>query len=671
VKKILILSGCVVIISLMLAGCAIQNGQTSSPNGALSLLFELEEGVPHYSLKRNEQLIIAPSAMGFSFKNMPDMKSDFQITEIKKTAHSEVWEQPLGQFRYIEDNHNELLVKLAEKSGLQRELHIIFRVFNDGLGFRYFFPEQAGIDSLVISEEHTQFSFPQEHHVWWIPVNSETVLYESLYQYSRISETDTINTPATFETADGLYLSINEANLTDYAGLHLLKESETQYRSELAAWSDGVKVYAKAPFETPWRTIIVAENPGELVTSTLMLNLNDPPVLEDWSWIEPSKYVGIWWGMHIEKYSWAQGPKHGATTQNAKKYIDFAAKHELDGVLIEGWNYGWDSDWHIDGNAFNFTTPYPDFDLEEITLYAATHNVRIIGHHETGGAVSNYTSQMEEAFNLYQKNGVNTVKAGYVNDFLDGKERHDSQFGVRHYRHAIETAAKHKIMLNIHEPVKGSGLHRTFPNYVTAEGARGQEYNAWSNDGGNPPNHTTILPFTRLLAGPMDFTPGIFKMTNPVNPNARVQTTMAKQLALYVIIFSPHHMAADLPEHYEGQQAFQFIKDVPTIWETTKVLDAHIGEYVTMVRKDRNSGDWYLGSITNELPRSFEISLDFLDKDQSYTAEIYADGSDAHWDQNPYSVNISREGGLSNNSILSINLAPGGGVAVRFISDNH
>jgi len=512
----------------------------------------------------------------------------------------------------------------------------------------------------------TQFTFPEEHQVWWIPVHSDNSYYESLYKKSRIGDTDTINTPATFETSEGLYLAIHEANLTDFASMTLRKLNPEQYVSELVPWSNGIKVYAKAPFVSPWRTIIIADKPGDLVTSTIMLNLNDPCKLDDVSWIKPSKYIGIWWGMHLKKFTWGQGPDHGATTKRVLKYIDFASENGFDGVLVEGWNRGWDGDWSKNGNKFSFTASYPDFDLEKITKYAAAKNVRLIGHHETGGAVANYEKQMEDAFALYQKYGVNTVKTGYVNKYLDGKEWHDGQFGVRHYRKVVETAARYRIMIDTHEPIKGTGLQRTYPNLMTQEGARGQEYDAWSADGGNPPSHTTILPFTRMLAGPFDFTPGTFNFDYRITKGTRVHTTLAKQLALYVIIFSPLQMASDLPENYEGNPAFKFIRDVPCTWSDTKVLNGEIGEYVTMARKDWNSEAWYIGSITNEKPRTLEIDLSFLEDSLDYKAEIYADGKGADYNSNPDPVKISTLD-VNSGSHLILELAAGGGTAIRLV----
>jgi alpha-glucosidase len=377
--------------------------------------------------------------------------------------------------------------------------------------------------------------------------------------------------------------------------------------SDLTPWSSGEKVFGRTPLVTPWRTIILAEKPGDLASSCLMLNLNDPCKIEDVSWIKPGKYIGIWWSMHQGIFTWSQGPKHGATTENTKKYIDFASENSFSGVLAEGWNRGWEGDWTQHGDSFSFTNSCPDFDIQEITSYAARKGIRLIGHHETAGAATNYENQLEQAFRLYQEVGINCVKTGYVSDLLDGKERHKSQYGVRHYRKVVETAARYKIMVDIHEPVMPTGLQRTYPNLMTQEGVRGQEWDAWSPDGGNPPEHTTIIPFTRGLAGPMDFTPGTFNFTNHLLSRTRVKTTLAKQLALYVVIYSPLQMASDLPENYQGNQALNFIKSVPTDWEESRVINASIGDFVITARKDRNSEEWYLGAITDENSRVLEL----------------------------------------------------------------
>ena len=641
--------------------------QIESPNKSNVVTFSLtDKGEPQYNLAHNNKIVIENSLLGFEFEDIEKMTSGFELINIEKNTTNVVWEQPWGEFKKITDNHNELIVHLKELKGKERLVDIVFRIFNDGLGFRYIFPKQENLKEVKISNEITQFKFPFDNDVWWIPVHSENSYYESFYRKTSISKTDTINTPATFETKDSLYVAIHEANLTDFASMTLRKTNNNQLESDLVPWANGVKVYTETPFNTPWRTIIVGDNPGDLITSTLMLNLNEPSKINDVSWIEPSKYIGIWWGMHLEKYTWGQGEKHGATTKNTKKYIDFAAKNNLDGVLVEGWNIGWDGDWTANGNAFSFTKPYPDFDLEEICKYAAKNNVRLIGHNETAGAAKNYENQIEDAFALYNQLGINAVKTGYVNKFLDNKEWHDSQYGVRHYRKVIETAAKYHIMIDNHEPIKGTGLQRTYPNLMTQEGARGQEYNAWSADGGNTPEHTTILPFTRMLSGPFDFTPGNFNFDYKTPNNAMVQTTLSKQLALYVVLFSPLQMASDLPENYSKKpKEFQFIKDVPSIWSETKVLDSKIGEYTTIVRKDWNEQNWYLGSITNKNERKLNISLSFLDDNTTYEAEIYADGIDANYKTNPYPVAISKQV-VNNKAVLNLNLAPGGGTAIKF-----
>lgn len=639
----------------------------SSPDGRNELEFSLTDlGQPQYRLNHNTKAVILPSLMGFEFVEQARLHENFEVLEVLYSQLDTTWQQPWGEFKTVSNSYNELTVKLQEQTDSARVLHVVFRVFNDGLGFRYEFPEQPNLKTFKIANELTQFTFPQDHDVWWIPVHSENSFYESFYRKNKISETDTLNTPATFQTKDSLYVALHEANLTDYASMTLLHKEGHQYEADLVPWADGVKVYAQAPFKTPWRTLIVGDTPGDLVTSTLMLNLNEPNKIKDVSWIEPSKYIGIWWGMHIEKYTWGQGDRHGATTENTKSYIDFAAAHNFDGVLVEGWNYGWDGDWTADGTAFSFTEAYPDFDLEEVTKYAAMKNVRLIGHHETAGASQHYEKQLDSAFKLYHRLGVNAVKTGYVNKYLDKKEWHDGQYGVRHYRKVIETAAQYNIMIDNHEPVKGTGLQRTYPNLMTQEGARGQEYNAWSADGGNTPEHTTIMPFTRMLSGPFDFTPGNFDFDYKTPNGAMVQTTLAKQLALYVVLFSPLQMASDLPENYlKHPDAFQFVKEVPAIWSTTEVLDSRIGEYVVMARKDWQETHWYLGAITNSSSRQLAVSLSFLDANKRYKATVYADGAEAHYKSNPYPVEISSIE-VTRESVLDLQLAAGGGTAVKF-----
>lgn len=639
----------------------------TSPDKKHKVEFSLtQKGEPQYKFTSGGKAVIEPSLMGFEFHDVKKMTEGFTVvkTETKKT--DQTWEQPWGEFRKVRDNHNELIIHLKEKAGEQRLVDVIFRVFDDGMGFRYYFPQQPNLKKVKISNEVTQFAFPADNDVWWMPVHRDNSYYESYYRKTAISKTDTINTPATFEAKNGLYVAVHEAALTDFASMTLLNTGKNTYKSELVPWADGVKVYAEAPFATPWRTVIVSSNPGGLVTSTLMLNLNEPSKITDTSWIETSKYIGIWWGMHLEKYSWGQGAKHGATTANTKAYIDFAAQHGLDGVLVEGWNIGWDGDWTADGRAFSFTKAYPDFDIEAITAYAKSKNVRLIGHHETAGATQHYESQLDDAFKLYQKLGVNCVKTGYVNKYLDKKEWHDGQYGVRHYRKVVETAAKYHIMIDNHEPVKGTGLTRTYPNLMSWEGGRGQEYNAWAADGGNTPEHTVTLPFTRMLSGPMDYTPGNFNFDYKVPNNARVNTTLAHQLALYVVIFSPLQMASDLPENYVNKPEFKFVKDVPCTWSETKVLDSKIGEYTTIVRKDWDGKNWYLGTVNSSKARQLDMALTFLEPGKKYKAELYADGPGADYKTNPYPVAMSTQE-VDSKSVLKLNLAAGGGTAIKFV----
>jgi alpha-glucosidase len=655
----------------------------SSPDGEITVTLTLEKGVPYYQVNRSGKIIVKASKLGFTFKEASPMNQNLTDIGIQKSSFDETWIQPWGEIKEIRNHYNELRVQLEETTENPRKMNLIFRVYDYGLGYRYELPKQDYLNDFQIMDELTEFAMTEDHQAWWIPAYQKE-RYEYLYKKSPISliPNDTIHavhTPLTIETADGLFMSIHEANLTDYASMTLAGFENNTLSCDLVPWSDGVKVKASTPLRTPWRTIQIAENAGDLITSYLILNLNEPNKLGDVSWIKPGKYNGIWWGMHIDKYTWGSGQKHGATTENTKRYIDFAAKNGFLGVLVEGWNVGWDGDWTQNGELFKFTTPYEDFDIEELSTYAASKGVKLIGHHETGASVINYERQMEDAFEYYRKLGIDKVKTGYVgwgqgikrideNDNSIQMEWHHGQHMVRHYRKVVETAAKYHIMLDAHEPIKDTGIRRTYPNMMTREGARGQEYNAWSPDGGNPPAHTTILPFTRLLGGPMDFTPGIFDLLfEEARPNYRVNTTLAKQLALYVVLYSPLHMAADLPENYEDQPAFQFILDVPVDWQHTKVLHAKIGDYITIARQDRNSEDWYIGSITDQEDRALELPLGFLEPGKKYVAEIYRDGKSANWKSNPYDIEIKKEL-VDKETTLSLRLAPGGGQAIRFRS---
>jgi alpha-glucosidase len=635
-----------------------------SPDNRLKVCIVIEKGCVYYNVLKDERTILDKSLLGFKFRNIPALDAGFVIESSESDSVNQNWEQVWGEKRFIRNNYNELIVHLKQMDTLQRSLDLIFRVFNDGIGFRYGFPRQNNLDSLIISDEETEFNMTAMHNAWWIPVHSENSFYESLYRHTPLNKIDTANTPITIETKDGPYIAIHEANLTDYASMTLLRMDSTRFKCDLVPWSNGDKVYGKTPFLTPWRTLIIAEKPGDLITSYLMLNLNEPCRISDITWIKPEKFIGIWWGMHQGIYTWNMGPKHGATTENTIRYIDFASENSIKGVLVEGWNRGWEHN-----EVQNYLKPSPDFDIDSLCLYAKSKGVTIIGHNETYGNAHNYEIQIDSAYEMYQRLGIDVVKTGYVGKFLDGKEWHDGQFGVRHYRKVIEIAEKYRIMIDNHEPVKPTGLSRTYPNLMTQEGARGQEFDAWSPDGGNPPSHTTVIPFTRMLAGPMDFTFGTFNFENKRNSKTRVQTTLAKQLALYVVIYSPLQMASDLPENYVGNKAFKFIEDVPCDWEDTKVLNADIGNYVTIARKDRNSGNWYIGGITNENCRTLSLSLLFLDPGKKYTAEIYADGDDADWKTNPTSVKISTLK-VNANSVLEMKLAAGGGFAVRLVPES-
>jgi len=638
-----------------------------SPDTNISLSFEVNEQGLYYQAAYKEQQVVSPSKLGFLLTDMPAMKEGFQVLDYSLKSVDETWELPWGEKREIQNNYSELIVELKETEGLYRQLNLVFRVFNDGIGFRYIFPEQQNLTDFIIADELTEINLTADYDSWSVQAYQPD-RYEYLYEKHRLSELkDTVHTPLTMvNKSNGLALSVHEANLTDYASMTLYTEGSTKLKCDLVPWANGVKVYAKTPFDTPWRTIQIADKATELITSDLILNLNEPCQLDDIDWIKPAKYIGIWWEMHIDKSTWGPGPRHGANTANVKKYMDFAADNGFQGVLVEGWNEGWDGPWWQNGDVFSFTKPYPDFDIAEITTYGQSKGVGLIGHHETGAGVSNYESQLDDAMAFYNQHGVAYVKTGYVNgEGMNKKEWHHSQYGVRHYRKVAEVAAKNKIMICAHEPIKATGIRRTFPNMMTREGARGQEFNAWGPDGGNPPNHEPTLVFTRMLAGPMDFTPGIFDISLPSKANNQVNTTLAKQLALYVTLYSPLQMAADLPENYENQPAFQFIKDVVVDWDDTKALNGEVGEFVTIARKDRNSENWFLGSLTNEKSRDLHIDLSFLDKGKKYKAEIYADGVDAHFKKNPLSINIYNRL-VTSETAMDIYLAEGGGAAIFF-----
>lgn len=645
----------------------------SSPDGKTELMFNLSDSSISYEVYFEGKELLASSNLGFEFQNQAPLKENFRIVNHEITETKGSWKQVWGQNKRIDNNYKEAFIQLEEKTKAKRKLNLRFKVYDDGLGFRYEMPEQTGIDSLFITHEKTEFNLTQDYSTWFIPANYSS--YEALYQNKPCSEVKSANTPITFEAIDEtLFLSIHEANLSNYAGMTLKKQKEgsLNFAVDLVPWPDGVKVKTELPMQTPWRSIQITSSAEALVESSLILNLNEPNMLEDVSWIEPAKYIGVWWSMHLGTETWTLGDRHGATTENMKRYIDFAAENGIEAVLAEGWSTGWE-EWG-QAKAFDFVTAYPDFDLPEIVKYAESKAVEIIGHHETGGDAPYYEEQLEKALQLYHDLGIRYVKTGYAGPIQPRGHYHHGQAMVNHYRKVVELAAKYQIMLDVHEPIKPTGLRRTYPNMMTREGARGMEWNGWSE--GNPPEHHVILPFTRLLAGPMDYNPGIFDLRyknakNRVKWNgldkgqSRTNTTLAKQLALFVVLYSPLQMASDVVENYKNHPAFQFINDVPADWECSKVLNGKIGDYITMARKDINSKDWYLGSISDEHNRNFKVALDFLDPNTTYKAEIYRDTEDSHWESNPYAYEIISETYKSTDHLM-LNLAAGGGQAIRF-----
>ena len=641
-----------------------------SPDGRNHVTVEVREGSLYYSVDRDGRKVITPSVLGFEFRDAPPLRDGLRITGTQRDSLDETWTQPWGQVATVRNHYNEVRVSVAERGAPGRRLDVVFRAFDDGVAFRYEVPEQPGFGAYEMTDELTQFTLATDGRAWWIPAD-EWNRYEFLYSASPPSRLGQVHTPLTIEMQDGLNVVIHEANLVDYAGMSILGTETRTLETELAPWADGVKVRGTAPLISPWRTIEMADRPEDLEPATMALNLNPPSRIEDTSWIDPMKYVGIWWSLHIGTETWGSGPDHGATTENTRRYIDFAAENGIGGVLVEGWNLGWDGNWMENADEFSFTEPYPDYDLEAVAAYAAERGVELIGHNETSMGIANYERQMDEAFALYESLGINAIKTGYVGDLTAEGHAHHGQYMVRHWRKVLETAARHRIMVNAHEPIKDTGERRTWPNMLTREGARGMEYAAWGGEGGNPPEHETILFFTRLHGAPMDYTPGIFDILlesadgEPRAPEEpRIRTTLAKQLALYVVIYSPLQMAADLPENYEAEPAFQFIRDVPVDWQDTKVLEAEIGDYVVVARQERGGEEWFLGAITDEEGRTFEVPLDFL-PDGAWVAEIYADGPDAHWLTDPFPVAIS-EWPVARGDTLTVELAPGGGQAIRF-----
>ena len=676
--------------------------QQTSPDGNVVLSFSLKaDGTPTYKMTYKGKPVINESTLGFTLKKEEPLTNHFKVVSDSKSTFKETWKPVWGEEKEILNHYNELLVQLKQDK-TNRLMNIRFRVYNEGVGFRYEFPTQKELTYFVIAEENTQFAMTGDHTAWWIPGDYDTQEYD--YNESKLSEirglmkqsmTDNVSqyvfsptgvqTALMMKTKDGLYINLHEAALVDYALMNLNLDDKTFiFQSWLTPDAKGDKGYLYTPTKSPWRTVMVSDDARNILASRLILNLNDPCALADTSWIKPVKYIGVWWEMITGKSSWAYtddlptikldevdytkvkpNGTHAANNDKVRHYIDFAAKHGFDQVLVEGWNVGWE-DWfgHRKDYVFDFVTPYPDFDIKALNDYAHAKGVKLMMHHETSGSTRNYERHMKAAYELMNKYGYNSVKSGYVGDILPIGEHHYSQSTINHYLYAIKEAAKHKIMLNAHEAVRPTGLCRTYPNLIGNESARGTEYEAF---GGNKPFHTTILPFTRLQGGPMDYTPGIFETeVKNVNPNntSQVRSTLAKQLALYVTMYSPLQMAADLPENYERfADAFQFIKDVPVDWQESVYLEAEPGRYITVARKDKHSDNWYIGNTSNENGHTSELLLNFLDKNKKYEATIYADAKNADWQTNPKAYTITKQK-VNAKTKLKLTAAKGGGYAI-------
>ncbi|GEP51872.1 alpha-glucosidase [Flavobacterium noncentrifugens] len=674
----------------------------TSPDKNLSMHFELKEnGVPSYELTYKGKAVIKPSSLGLEIKDAASFVNGFSIQKTEESTVDTNWDPVLGEQKTIRNNYNELLVTLVQTKLNNRYLRIRFRLFNDGLGFRYEFPKQKDLNYFIIKEENTQFNLSGDHKIFWIPGDYDTNEYA--YTTSKISEIPSlmknatininaqqpiknvaIQTPSMMKSADGLYINIHEAALVNYPAMSLnVNAAEFKLSSHLTPDAVGNKGYMQSDTQSPWRTIVLSDKATDILASKLILNLNEPTKYKDVSWIRPMKYIGVWWEYFVAgKSTWAYGTennvkldqdfskltpngKHGATNERVKAYIDFAAKNGFDGVLVEGWNIGWE-DWigNWKEEVFDFVTPYPDFNVKMLHDYAASKGVKIIMHHETSGAATNYERRLDRAFQFMNDNGYDAVKTGYVGQIIPRGEHHDGQWMVNHYIHVAERAADYKIMVNSHEAVRPTGLNRTYPNWIAQESARGTEFEAM---GGLAHEHTTILPFTRLMGGPMDFTPGIFQTDlsyYKTGGNQRVNTTLAKQLAYYVTMYSPLQMAADIPDNYNRfPDAFQFIKDVAVDWDNTWILEAEPGDYITIARKAKGKDEWFVGGITDENTRTANVPFDYLSKGKKYTATIYSDAKDASWKVNPQHYEI-RKVIVDSKSNVKQFVAPGGGFAI-------
>ncbi len=697
-----LLASCLLLIVFVVA-----NAQTlTSPDNNFTVSFGLQlNGTPFYSLIYKNKEVIKPSKLGLELQNdTKSLLSDFVIADIKTTTFDETWKPVWGEVKSIRNHYNEMAVTLSQKE-TNRNIIIRFRLFNDGLGFRYEFPQQDNLVYFVIKEERTQFAMTGDHTVFWIPGDYDTQEYD--YTTSKLSEirglqekartsnlsqtsfsSTGVQTSLMLKTNDGLYINLHEAALVNYSCMHLnLDDKKMVFESWLTPDAEGAKGNIQAPSVSPWRTIIVSDDARDILASKMTYNLNEPCKIAETSWIKPVKYVGVWWEMITGRSSWSYtnavpavqlgitnysklkpNGTHAANTTHVKEYIDFAAKHGFGGVLVEGWNQGWE-DWfgHAKDHVFDFVTPYPDFNVKEIAKYAKSKGVKMIMHHETSGSIRNYERYMDTAYKFMKANGYDAVKSGYVGNILPAGENHYNQWANNHYLYAVKKAASYKIMVNAHEAVRPTGLARTYPNMIGNESARGTEYQAF---GGSKPNHVTILPFTRLLGGPMDYTPGIFEMDISKiskNNNSHVNSTLTNQLALYVTMYSPLQMAADLPENYMCfPDAFQFIKDVAIDWDESKYLEAEPGSYITVARKEKGKNRWFVGNVNGEQPRASTILLDFLQVGKSYLATIYADAKDAHYKTNPQAYIITKQI-VNSKTKLETFSAPGGGYAISII----
>lgn len=641
---------------------AARNWNVSSPHGQITVEVSQDgDRALYYSVERAGTTVLDKSRLGLVLNDVPDMADGFRVDKAVTGSHAETWHPVWGEESSIDNVYNELRLDLSQpKAAPGRRMAVVFRVFDDGIGFRYEFPRQEALGDFTVMDELTEFNFTAAHRSWSLPVEGIR-FYEGLFRELPLDSIGWASTPVTMKTADGMYMALHEANLTDYAAMNVqATPGSACLHAALTPWSSGEKVRVTDVRVSPWRTLIIADSAGDLALNRVMLNLNEPCAVENpEEFCVPQRYIGVWWCYHMKNATWEAGERHGATTPNVMRHIDFAARHNFGGVLVEGWNHDWVT-WD-----FSYTRPYDDFDIDSITAYGRGKGVALIGHHETGGRVANYERQLEDGMKFYADKGMNYVKTGYVGDRLDDREMHSSQFGVRHYRKVIETAARYRMVVDNHEPVMPTGLQRTYPNLMTQEGVRGQEWNAWCPEGGNPPSHTVTLPFTRGLAGPMDFTPVIFRFENKVMPQTHVNTTLAKQLALFVILYSPLQMASDEIENYESNPGpFQFVCDCPTDWDRTVYPEAEIGRYVTVARKAKDSGDWFVGSATGDEARTAHIDLGFLDAGCRYRATIYRDGPDANFDTDPYPVLIEQRD-VDSGMALDIPQGRSGGCAIR------